>query len=286
MRRSLVTILIIIPLISIYSQTQIVRIRDKQSKDDISQSYFMNLLDLALEATENEYGSAKVELVNIPASQGRVLAYLEQNIKIDIAWAGTNPEREEKFIPIRVPLTGGLLGYRVPVIRKDSVEVFNSIKNLDDLKKLSLIQGTHWPDSDILENAGFKVVRSPRFEQMYIMLQSGRADFFPRGLSEVYSEVESIGSDKLIAYDRIIIKYKFPMYFFVNLKNRELAKRIEKGLIILINQGIFIKNLESHPVTSPIFPLEKYSDSLIFEIENPDLTKATPKNEIFWIELP
>ena len=77
--------------------------------------------------------------------------------------------------------------------------MFDQTSTLAELKKLSACQGMHWPDSDILEQAGFKVMRAVKFESMYEMLLAGRCDYFPRSVAEGYAEVESIAPDRLMA---------------------------------------------------------------------------------------
>lgn len=265
---------------------QIIKIRPKQSVDDASHSYYVELLKIVLKNTEKQYGKATIKITDFNATQGRSLDELEEGKYIDIDWAGTSIEREKNLIPIRVPLIGGLLGYRVPVIKKSDKKKFDEIKNLNDLKTLIQISGTHWPDSDIMESAGLNVYRVPKFEQMYPMLESGRVDYFPRGINEVYGELKARNNKELMIYDRIIIAYKFPMYFFTNKKNIILAQRLEKGLMIAVEDGSLLKLIKTHPVTAPVFPLDKYKNSLIFEIKNQFLPKETPlNNEKFWIKL-
>ncbi len=73
----------------------VVHIRSRQSAEDISHSYYIRLLEIALEKTEKKYGKAVVEIVNMNASQGRLLASLRLGEYIDVAWAGTDKKREK-----------------------------------------------------------------------------------------------------------------------------------------------------------------------------------------------
>lgn len=263
-----------------------IRLRAPQSDVDASHSYFVQLLQLALDKTEEEYGKAEVVITNFNVSQGRALQELESGAHIDVDWAGTNKERENLLEPIRVPLIGGLLGYRIPVIRVEDIDLFDSVRTLEDLRQFNAVQGSHWPDSDILESVGLNISRVPKFEVMYPMLINRRVDYFPRGVNEVYAEVENYGEDLLTAYDKLIIAYKFPMYFFTSKDNKDLAMRIEKGLLIAIDDGSFLDFIKSHPSTKNIFPLDKFKNSIIIYIDNPYLPELTPINEKkLWIEL-
>lgn len=279
-------ILILFLILSNFSfGTEEIRIRKKQSSEEANHDYCLALLEIALKNTEKEYGKVIIKSVDMQITQGRSLEALEQGKIIDIDWAATSIEREEKLTAIKIPLFKGLLGYRVPVIDKKNTKYFDKIKTIGELKKMSVVQGTHWPDTEILEYSGFNVIKTPKFENMYALLESGRTDYFLRSMGEAYGEVKARGNKDLIVYDKIIVAYKSPMYFFVNKKNTPLAERVKKGLLIAIENGEFLNFMKNHPLTKPIFPLEKYKKSLIFEIENPILPKDTPINDkTLWID--
>lgn len=275
--------LLLIPLFSPPSafskNITVARIRCKQSQTDASHPYFVSLLQLALEKTLVEYGPAKIEIMQFNPSQGRALEELLDDDTINVDWAGTSIMREESLRPIRIPLIGGLLGYRIPLIRKDSRQSFSRIKTLQDLRSVLVIQGAHWPDSDILEAAGLQVYRVPTFQLMFNMLQEGRVDCFLRGVNEIYAEYAALGNNRLTIFDSLIVHYPLPMYFFTSRKNEALAGRIEKGLLMAIDDGSFLQHMKRHPVTAPLFPLSRYDHAVMISIENPGLPKDTPLDD-------
>lgn len=273
--------------ISFNVAAQDVRIRAPQGKGDTVHEYFLKLLELALTHTQEEYGQLSVTVTKYNVTQTRSLIMIEQNKGIDLNWAGTNTDREKKLLAIRIPLNLGLLGYRLLSIRKDRKSDFDQIKSVDELKRLTACQGSHWPDSDVLEAAGFIVLRTVKFEAMYRMVNGGRCDYFPRSIIEGYGEVRHPGREELLAYDRILIAYKFPMYFFVSKTNPQLAKRIEQGLIKALDDGSFLGLMRTQSTTKSAFPLSKYQSSIIFHIENPYLPPKTPiKNNKLWLKMP
>ena len=75
-------------------------------------NYIVELLTRALAVTEREYGSLKVVANPETTPQQRQLMNLS-NGNTDIAWSITSAERESRYTPVRVPLIGGLFGYRV-----------------------------------------------------------------------------------------------------------------------------------------------------------------------------
>lgn len=284
MNRWILVLSLLVLCSSLITAEETIRIRPKQGVHDISHDYFSTLLQKALDKTTTGNDSLLV-VETLDMTQERALVELEQGQYIDIDWAGTTIEREQRLLPIRIPLAGGLLGYRVPVIRTEDTVLFNEIRDLAGLKKYTSVQGTHWPDADILEAAGLKVTRVPQFKSMYPMLLHKRIDYFPRGLQEVYSEVSSIDSG-VVVYDQLLIVYTFPMYFFVQKENTELARRVEKGLRMMIDDGSFLKHMKKHPVTESLFPLSRYRKSRTIKLDNPFLSPETPLNDsTLWLRL-
>ena len=160
---------------------QLVRVRNEAAPQAESHDYFVRLLQLALDETRDEFGPARVVMVEFNPDQKRSLHELSAGNTIDVDWAGTSRETERMLRPIRVPLIGGLLGYRVPVVRRERAEALARVRTLGDLKAFTAVQGVHWPDADILEAAGLPVVRVGPVAQMYSLLRNDRVDYFPGG---------------------------------------------------------------------------------------------------------
>lgn len=262
------------------------RIIPPQSKYDSSHNYFYELLSLILEETKDKYDYKSISFSK-KMEQGRAFVSLKNDIHIDIHWAGTSLEREDEFITIKIPLIKGMLGYRFFVINKDKKSAFDKIKSFDDLKKLKACQGTHWPDTKILLNAGIPVVKNAQYELMFAQVQRGRCDYFPRGIHEITSEIEARRDryPELIIYENLMIYYPFPMYFFVSKNNKKLATQIENGLVKIINNGKFDELLKSHETTKHLFPLKNWINTKAFKLDNPFM-KIDEKfyNKKFWIK--
>ncbi|MCW3172328.1 substrate-binding periplasmic protein [Shewanella subflava] len=261
----------------------VIRIEASQSTDNVSHSFYQDLLTAVMAETEEEYGSVTIVNLDLNMSQSRGLQLLNADM-LDVFWAGTNIEREKNYGAIPIPLTAGLLGIRVPVIKKENLASFELINTPEQLKKLKACQGSQWPDSDILEFNGYVVERIISFNLMYSMLKQDRCDYFPRGLNEVYAELSASTNAEFMAFEKILLRYPLPMYFFVKKDNRQLQKRIQRGLTQLINRGEFALFIKKHPITKDAFPLERLSHSRIFELVNPQLPATTPTNnpQLWW----
>jgi hypothetical protein len=254
-------------------------IQPPRSVEDSTHNYYLDLLNKVLPT------DTRIITTQRSMAQKRSMQELNSG-DLTLAWSGAISAREAVFLPIRVPLFAGLLGTRVPVIRKDALVQFEQVKTADDLKALIACQGDQWPDSDILEDNGYKVERVNKFELMYRMLRAGRCDYFPRGITEVYTEVNHQEDDLVMAYDRIILVYKFPMYFFVGKSNTELEQVLTEALYSYAASGELIEFMKNHETTRNVFPLSKYKDSLIFKLDNPSLPPLTPVNDDkLWLDL-
>ena len=249
--------------------------------------YFRSLLEISLSKTDpTKY---KLQFKESTISQGRIIKELQRKNGIaDLIYTGTSIEREKDLIAIRIPLLKGTLGYRVPVIHKDNKEKFEKVKNLKDLQQFTACQGEHWPDSDILEASNLKVLRNDKFKSMFEQTRRKYCDYFPRAITEAYSELITFGLEDsgLIVFDDLLITYPFAMYFFVPPNQQELANDIKRGLEIAIEDGSFDNYFKNHQTTRELFPLSKWKNTVIIKIPNPTLSKDTPIDDPkLWLQL-
>ncbi|MFV0423594.1 hypothetical protein [Oleidesulfovibrio sp.] len=265
-----------------------VRIRKPQSVEDATHSYYAGLLQLALNKTEKEYGPAKINITNEKITKSRAFKMLEDPrlSRIDVEWAGTSLEWEQKLLPVRIPLLGGLLGYRALVTNKAVAPDIAAVRSMEEMKRFVAVQGTDWTDSDILEAAGLPVKRVVVFEHMYALLKRRGVDYFPRGINEAYAEVAGAGDPNLVVVDSVLLHYALPMYFFTSLTNKALALRIEAGLRAAIKDGSFAQYMREHPATAGLFPLSRFNDSVVLHMDNPFLSPETPLDDpSLWINV-
>lgn len=265
---------------------QVVRITRPQSNEDASFSYFSQLLQKALDKTVRQYGKALVVQSAFVMEQGRAEKNLAASEYIDVYWMGTSLSREQHLRAIRVPLLKGLLGYRGLIIRQADLALFQSEAFWATLKRYPLCQGMHWPDSDILQRGGFKVVRVARYEVMFSMLENQRCRYFPRGVHEGPAEAKARYNvtGAVVWFDQRLIYYPFPMYYFTNQKNEVLAQRIEEGLKQMVASGEFEHYMRHHPVSKHLFPLEQWPKRVAIQLSNPDLPADTETTDSrYWL---
>ncbi|WP_406610104.1 hypothetical protein [Agarivorans sp. JK6] len=272
-------------------EVQVVRMTPKQSEVDVSHDYLVKLLELAINETELEFGPAKVEFMPVNLGQNLVLELLDIENVLDVVASAPTPEREVQFRSARVPLFMGLLGYRMMLIKPRDQAKFAAITRPDQLKTLRACQGSAWPDADILEAQGYQVVRVDELATMFEYLQDGKCDYFPRAITEGYGELAFYNQRNpnrpLADFDQILLHYTVPLYFFTSHRNYVLASRLQLGLERAIAKGRMQELMAQHPVTQVAYPLDKWRETVVFEVLNPDLPKSTPLyNPRLWQQLP
>jgi hypothetical protein len=252
----------------------------------VERGYYAKLLALVLNASKAPDEVIQIRFAHAQLSQARWIAVVAQGTDNNVIWTMTNKAREETLRPIRFPLTKGLMGYRVLVIREEDAARFATIKTRQDLQAYNAGQGAHWPDKDILRENSFRIVEAMTKENLYKMLSVKRFDFFPRGITEIALERNLMTGQGLIVEPNLLLHYPTDLYFFVNKQNEELARRIEKGWAIVLKNGEFEKlfsSIDSMKVATDFINTHKYR---VIELENPFLSEETRKaSEPYWLNV-
>ena len=200
-------------------------------------SYHVAVLNAALKATQ-EYGETVLVPHPHPMSQSRQQVSVLKG-DADIMWSVTNNDREQRLLPIKLPLLKGYSGYRVLVINPAEQDKFTQ-QATEVLKKVTMVQGTDWPDLDVLKANGYNVSGedwSLWFHSMYSMVDKGLVDAFPRNIIEAHRDLTR-HTDKSITLEKHhLLLYPNYEYFFVKPSNVDLADRVRVGLIRLLKSG-------------------------------------------------
>ena len=224
--RKLLFIMALVSNFTFAHEIDLVRYIESKKYPDLKQSYFVDLLTLALEASKHRYGEYKLQPVNIEMGQARSSAMLQQNELIDLTWRMTSKTLENKLQAIYFPILKGLMGYRIFIINKNKQHLFTKNTSLAHLQQVTLGQGHNWPDTDILISNNFNVVRgSASF--LINMLKKGRFSYFPRALHEPWLEIAE--EEELTVEKYLMLQYPAPIFFFVNKQNTRLQQRLSFG---------------------------------------------------------
>jgi hypothetical protein len=283
--RQLLIILALISNFTLANETDLVRFIESKKYPDLKQSYFVDLLTLALEASKARYGDYKLQPVNIEMAQARTSVMLQREEYIDLTWRMTSKTLEDQLQAIYFPILKGLMGYRIFLIQKNKQYLFNKNTHLSELKKIDLGQGHNWADNDILRSNNFKVVEGGE-AALINMLKKGRFSYFPRALHEPWLEITN--ESELTVEKYLMLQYPAPTFFFVNKQNTRLQQRLSFGLAQLLESGKFEQFFLNHKITSGILTKANVKNRTLFHLHNPLLSEKSKElltDERLWIKL-
>ncbi len=245
-------------------------------------AYVLAVLDLAMRKVHAQYTvRASSEIME----RGRALHELGDSSSINLYWTSMGDAAERDLRAVRVPLTRGLLGLRVLVIRGDRQVDFERIDTLNQLRPKLGGQGLGWIDTQILLNAGLQVETS-RYDLLFSMVQAGRLDYYPRGVLEAYTEldVRHQSDPDLTVEKHLLLAYRSDWLFFTNKHDEKLAHAIETGLALAYRDGSFQRLFASHPVIQEALKRAGLDTRRMIHLDNPflsDADRAIP--ESYWM---
>ncbi len=241
--------------------------------EDYRGSYALALLTLGLDKSGHTYSLSRSDE---KLTQSRSMILLDLNQGINVMWMGTSKEVEERYLTVRIPVYRGLLGYRLFIIHASQQAALAEVKTLEDLTRFRVGQGLGWSDIGILESAGFQVTAS-KYDNILRMIDMQRLELFPRGVVEIFSELENNKGalPSLQAEQQLLLVYPFAMYFFVSKHHPEIAEAIERGLLAAYADGSFVELFFNHPDIKAALDRANLKDRRRFDIPNPVMTQAT-----------
>lgn len=240
------------------------------------------ILKTALEKTVTEFGPYELRASKQHTNGLRYLNNLANGYDLNVVWSSTTEDKERNYLPIRIPLRKGILGYRILLVHKDKQDLLKNVRTLADLKKFSVGQGVGWDDVKLYETNGIAVVEA-KYSNLFRMLSYQRFDLFPRGINEIFSEFEkeSAQNPELVIDENILIHYPWPYYFFVSKNNQALHRRLETGLKKMLKDGSFDTIFWKY--NGKAIEAVNFKNRRIIEIQNYLLPKATPlHNPSLW----
>lgn len=254
---------------------QQIKVRIVQGNNSI-ESYAKGLLRLVFSKIPDKNYVIDDKIPN--TSEERIVTMLMDN-QLEVAWYATTNNLEERLLPIRICIYRGLLGYRVLMIKQGTQHKFDGIKNLEDLKRVSLGQGRFWADTNVLTANQLNVVKVMKYESLFYMLDGGRFDGYPRGVHEPWSEIQRYPKLALDVEDNLLLSYVNPFYFFVSKSNTMLANDLERGLRTALADGSFEQYFLNDPTVKDAIEKSNLKNRILIRLDNPTLPPKTPSDD-------
>jgi len=251
-----------------------------ESLDDDIGEYGVALLQLAFDKSGGHY---RAELSPARMQQNRAIVELQTaSGRIDVVGTVTSREREAALLPIRIPLTRGLIGWRLALLSAERRDLLAKVRTAGDLKPFTAGQGQDWPDLEILRQSGLKVQPIIVYHNLFGMLRTGRIDWAPRSVNEIWAEA---AQQRELAVDtHIVLRYPSADYFFVRRGNEVLAEDIRRGLEAALADGSFEQLFYQH--YGPLIRKAHLQQRRIISLPNPLLPTETPlSRKELWFSL-
>jgi hypothetical protein len=245
------------------------------NKSRARQSYETALLHACLDVTNEEYSSVQLRVDNTDYPSADDEANIFANgADILVTVAGNVKFKDKQKLVISQPLTKGLLGYRLLLVRDESLTKFAQITEPQQLQALSIGIPETWADAALFRHNQYKVVEQGTLDDLFHSLKNGTFDYVALGVNEIEEifnhSVASMGGISI--EPSLMLYYPFPLVFYVNPSNPVLAERVEKGLKLIasnsehetlfshhhgdVAQRLNLRNRKMLTLTNPILPSE------------------------------
>ncbi|MBT4288727.1 MAG: hypothetical protein HOD92_15475 [Deltaproteobacteria bacterium] len=232
---------------------------------DGKHKYFHELLDFAVKAAGH-----------IPVIERA--GYMPQNEiwkellsgGITVHWFLQTPKRDSQLVPIRVPITGGLIGQRILLIPKGQQSTFNRVNSLKDFinlgKKAAL--GKMWFDVDVWRLNGLPVTtQDGDWRQIYHKVADSVTgfDYFPRGTNEIIEE--AMLHPELEIERKLILVYDRDFIFYLSKDHARYQKILEESLEKIKDSGIMDNLIRKY--WDAALSILRYDERTIIKLNTP-----------------
>jgi len=236
----------------------------------------LKVLDLALSKLGKDYQIIGPKTQKINEGRGE---HLVIEGRLDLEFMSTTLHRESVMIPVKIPIYQGILGLRL-LLAKPALN--EKIRVIDSVKGLRQFVGGHgelWGDLPVYAENDLKVVTSVHYNSLFKMLKGERFDYFHRGVNEIWDELGRYPND-FVVVDDIMLFYPHPVYFFVSKHRPELAKKIERGLMIALEDKSYKALFQTY--YENIITRAKLDARKLIILKNPIVPAGSPPIATDW----
>lgn len=246
-------------------------------------TYAYQVFQLAIEKSVEKYGPCTTRLQDRKTPIHRVEANLEQGM-VHAAELTATKKRDARFKAVPFPVSKGLIGHRLFLIKEGDSERFANIKTREDLAKLKAGQGNFWDDTKILKLNDLDVIAISQTISLIDMLTESRFDYFPRGSNEIAAELMRNAGYDIELEQNLVLSYPLMSAFYVAKENTDFYERLSYGMERAINDGSFDALFNSHTTITTVLEDYKLLDRTFIFLCNPLMPEWIPVNEDkYWV---
>ncbi|MBU3003846.1 hypothetical protein [Paraglaciecola arctica] len=254
------------------------------NKSVARQSYELALLQACLKATNQEYASVELRVDNTDYPSAKDEANIFSNgADILVTVAGNLKFKNIQKWVITQPITKGLLGYRLLIVRDELLPSFSQVIHHQQLQVKSIGIPQTWADAELFRYNQYRVVEKGNFDELFMRLKNAEFDYVALGVNEIEEIFKNTAAPLggLSLEPSLMLYYPFPLVFYVAANQARLAHRVETGLNKIIASGEFevlfkkhhgglvqrlnLKDRKTFTLTNPELPIEfkGFSSSLL-----------------------
>jgi hypothetical protein len=206
------------------------------NRRDQQQQYYHRLLQESLQAEGHS-----VNLITEPEMPVVRVSKLLEGGELSVHWFLQTAERDKRFLRVNIPLSFGLIGQRLLLVKKGQSAAYAKVKTLADLQAINKRAGMAQGWFDVMV---WKENKLPVYEQigdwqvLFKLVAAGNrnVDYFPRGAVEILDDATAhpdleIQPNLLLSYERDFVFYVSPHY-------PQLRNQIEKALQAALASGL------------------------------------------------
>jgi hypothetical protein len=219
------------------------------NKSASRQTYELELLEACLASTQHTYGQSSLTVDSTDyATAAEEGAVFEQGTDILVTVAGNTKFEGKNKIAIHKPLTKGLLGFRLLMVRSESLSKFEKMTQIAELKRASFGVPETWADAEMFRQNDCNVIEKGSYDDMFTQLKDGLYDYVTLGANEIEEAYATRVSpeDDIHIEPTALIYYPFPLVFYVNADKPELAEKVAHGLNLVDENGQHNALFEKH----------------------------------------
>ena len=212
-------------------------------------------------------------------------------LQLSVGVYGAGPELNRRLRAVPIPVSGGILGLRAGWTNPTALADLQTIRSLQDLKRIVLVQGLGWSDVEIFDVAGLRTYTA-RSQNLLRLVNDNRVQLFPRGVAELEAEDLMVRSlyPRLVLDPHLLIVYPFAGFFYVAPDNHALAEAIQTGFERAIADGSYQRLVEEAIMTPWLKRRLQLRSRTILVLQNPEaadvLADVQPEHWIVpWNEL-
>ena len=261
----------------------VLKMSKPQSRKDTRTEYKNEVLRLALEVTQAQYGPYLMSLDAPPMPRKRALEILRKGKHINTYISPIIPAWLDQTIVIKIPIRRGIIDYRLLLVYKDQLPVFSNITTVESLRKFKAGSVAGESFTAVLRKAGFNLVTASSYDGSFSMLENRRYDWLSRGVHEIFDELGARKNsiEHVVIEPTLAIKTQLPTIIYVSPNEPRLAERLEKGLSIIAENGT-LKALFDQYYQDDI-KRAKLGTRRILNIDNPFIPEGfLPENPKLW----